>query len=289
MPRPSLVTRLEPTLITSRRAPAATEAPAVAAASSSLHSLRRRRELRRMRSSHVLDRVDETRGSPRRRSRQSRTPGPSSDTTSTNARDALLALVRRDQVELVQHEPARLVEERLVVALELPDDRARIGDRIGCRHRAARCRRCAAAAACAADGAGNWWPSPAPSAAPSIRPGNVGDDEAAVLVDAHDAQVGRQRRERVVGDFGPRGGDRADQRRLAGVRHAEQPDVGEHLELEMQHALHAFFARRRLARRAIGARFEMQVAEAALAALRQQRLLAVRGEVGDEFARVGDR
>ena len=38
--------------------------------------------------------------------------------------------------------------------------------------------------------------------------GNVGDHEAAVVVDAHHAEVGVQRRERIVGDLRPRGGHR---------------------------------------------------------------------------------
>ena len=57
---------------------------------------------------------------------------------------------------------------------------------------------------------------------------DVGDDEAAVRIGAHDAEIRRERRERIVGDLGPRGGHRADERALARVRHAEQPDVGEH-------------------------------------------------------------
>ena len=94
------------------------------------------------------------------------------------------------------------------------------------------------------------------------------------LVDAHDAEIRMQRRERIVRDFRPRGRDRADEGRLAGVRHAEQADVGEHLELELELARFARLAARELARRAIGARFEVDVAQAALAALREQRASA---------------
>ena len=97
-----------------------------------------------------------------------------------------------------------------------------------------------------------------------------------VLVDAHDAQIRRERGERIVGDLGPRRRDRADQRALAGVGHAEEADVGEHLELEVQPPLLALFAGRELARRAVGARLEVDVAEAACAALRDERLLRVR-------------
>src|ERR1700674_2010420 len=45
-------------------------------------------------------------------------------------RDALRSLVGFNQVEFVQHQPPRLVEERRVIALELLDDGARIGNRI---------------------------------------------------------------------------------------------------------------------------------------------------------------
>ena len=42
-----------------------------------------------------------------------------------------VALVGWDEVELVQHQPARFVVERFVVALELLDDRTCLDDRIG--------------------------------------------------------------------------------------------------------------------------------------------------------------
>ena len=47
----------------------------------------------------------------------------------------------------------------------------------------------------------------------------------------------------------------------------EQADVGQHLQLELEFARFARLAARELARRAVGAGFEMQVAEPALAAL----------------------
>ena len=74
---------------------------------------------------------------------------------------------------------------------------------------------------------------------------NVGDDEAASFVGAHDAELRRERRERIVGDLGPRGRNRADQRRLAGVGQAEQADVGEHAQLELHAQLLALLAGRR--------------------------------------------
>ena len=78
---------------------------------------------------------------------------------------------------------------------------------------------------------------------------DVGDDERAVVAELHDAEVGRERRERIVGDLGPRGGDDRQQRRLAGVRLADEPDVGDELELELERARLAVLARLILARR----------------------------------------
>ena len=43
-----------------------------------------------------------------------------------------------------------------------------------------------------------------------------------------------QRRERIVGNFRLRRRNRADQRRFAGIRQAEQADVRHHLQLEPQ-------------------------------------------------------
>ena len=48
--------------------------------------------------------------------------------------------------------------------------------------------------------------------------GHVGDDEAAVVAQPDDAEIRRQRRERVVGDLRTGRRDARDQRRLAGVR-----------------------------------------------------------------------
>ena len=66
------------------------------------------------------------------------------------------------------------------------------------------------------------------------QPGHVGDDEAAIVAQADDAEVRGQRGERVVRDLRTRGRDARDQRRLAGVREADEADVGEQLQLEPQ-------------------------------------------------------
>ena len=126
-------------------------------------------------------------------------------------------------------------------------------------------------------------PSPAPSAAPSIRPGNVGDDEALVRADAHDAEMRLQRRERIVGDARRGRRDRADEGGFARVREAEQADVGEYLQFEAQVAHLAFGARSRLARRTVDRTLEIDVAGAAVAAFCDLEPLPVRREVADQL------
>ncbi len=53
--------------------------------------------------------------------------------------------------------------------------------------------------------------------------GNVGEHEFA-LVAAHDAEVGLERREGIVGDLWLGGGDAGDERRFADVRRADEGD-----------------------------------------------------------------
>ena len=72
-----------------------------------------------------------------------------------------------------------------------------------------------------------------------------------------------QRGEGIVGNLGTGIGDRANERRLARVRHAEQSHVGQHPEFELQLPLFPRLALGELARRAIGTRLEVQVAETA--------------------------
>jgi hypothetical protein len=63
--------------------------------------------------------------------------------------------------------------------------------------------------------------------------GNVGHDEALLGADTHHAQIGVQRRERIVGDLGLGVGDRGDQRGLARIGHAQQAHVGQHAQFQL--------------------------------------------------------
>ena len=132
----------------------------------------------------------------------------------------------------------------------------------------------------------NRMPRPAPSAAPSISPGMSAITKLLSGPTDDHAELRVQRRERIVGDFRPRRRHGADQRGLAGVRQAEQADVGEQAELHAQAPRFARQSRAALARRAVGRALEALVAPAALAALRDQQRLARGRQVAERLARV---
>ena len=88
------------------------------------------------------------------------------------------------------------------------------------------------------------WPSPAPSLAPSISPGMSATHELAV-VGLERAEHRLERRERVGGDLRLRARHAREQRRLARVGQADEPDVGEQLEVQLDGALVARAGRAR--------------------------------------------
>ena len=117
-------------------------------------------------------------------------------------------------------------------------------------------------------------------------PGDVGDDEAAVAPVLDDAEVGDDRREGVGPDLGLGGRDDAEQGRLAGVREADEPHVGDHLKLKDDPRLATGLARLGVARGLVGARLEVYVAAAAAAPGQQHALLAVGGDLDQGLARL---
>ena len=114
---------------------------------------------------------------------------------------------------------------------------------------------------------------------------DVGDHEALFGTDAHHAEMRMQGREGVVGDLGTGVAHGRDEGGLARVGHAQQTDVGKHLELKTQGAVLTGFAGRALTRRTVHARFEVQIAQAALAACGQKLTVAVVRQIGHGFAR----
>src|SRR5690606_18705238 len=119
---------------------------------------------------------------------------------------------------------------------------------------------------------------------PLDQPGNIREHEALLDADADDAEVRVQRRERIVGDLRPRRGQRARQRRLAGIRRAEQANVGEDLERELQVPLLAGLAARELPRRPVHAALERRVPAPSPAAARDEQPVAGLDQVAELLA-----
>ena len=110
------------------------------------------------------------------------------------------------------------------------------------------------------------------------QPGDVGDDELAV-VGLERAQDGLERRERVRRDLRLGAGHAGEQRRLARVREADEPDVGQQLEVQLDDALVAGQAALGEPRRLAHGGLEARVAAAAGPAARHRDLLPRAHEV----------
>jgi hypothetical protein len=121
---------------------------------------------------------------------------------------------------------------------------------------------------------------------PFDQSGHVRRDEGSIARQPDDAEVGRQRGEGIVRDLRLRGGDARDDRRLAGVREADDADIGKELQLQPQILLFAGKSGLRAAGRAVGGRRVARVALAAEAALRDEDRIPLRGQVGDEHVLV---
>ncbi len=133
----------------------------------------------------------------------------------------------------------------------------------------------------------NFVPSPWPRCAPSISPGTSATTKRTVVAQTHDAEIRRQRRERVVGDLRLRRRNPRDQRALAGVRKTDQADIGEQLQPQPQRARFTSPPGLDAARRAVGGRRERRVAAPAAAAPRDQHAFAGVCEVRERDQVVG--
>ena len=99
--------------------------------------------------------------------------------------------------------------------------------------------------------------------------GNVGDDERSCPDRSDNAQMGFERRERIVRNLGTRGRDTGDQRGFSGVGKADQADVGQQLQFEAERLLLARPSVLRSAWRAIHRGREVRVAVTATSARRR--------------------
>jgi len=117
---------------------------------------------------------------------------------------------------------------------------------------------------------------------------NVGDHEAAMIGQRHDAQIRLEGGERIVGDLGTRGGDDRQERALPRVGLAQQADVGDQLEHQLDRPLFPVGSRLPLARRLMGRRGELGVAPPAASALGHEQRLARLQELAQSFATLGN-
>ena len=100
----------------------------------------------------------------------------------------------------------------------------------------------------------------------------------------HDANLRRERGERIRRNLRSRAGNRGEQRGLARVRITDEADLRHDAQFQKVFAFRAGFARLRETRRLMARGGEIAIAQAAASAFAQNKLLAVRREVGDEFA-----
>ena len=121
-------------------------------------------------------------------------------------------------------------------------------------------------------------PSPAPSLGALDQARDVGDHELAVVA-VERAEDGLQRRERIRGDLRLRAREPREQRRLAGVGQADEADVGQQLEMELDAALLARQPALGDPRGLAGGGLEARVAAPAGAAAGDRDLLAGPHEV----------
>ena len=117
--------------------------------------------------------------------------------------------------------------------------------------------------------------------------GHVGHDEGLLVgfrANSHDAEVGFEGGEGVVGDLGLGCRDARDERGFAGVGVAHQANVGQQLQFESVVALFAGASQFVLAGRLVNAGGKVLVAASAAPALGDDHLFVGRLEVVDQLA-----
>ena len=98
------------------------------------------------------------------------------------------------------------------------------------------------------------------------------------------AYLRSQRRERIRGNLRTRARNRGEQSGLAGVRITDEADLRHDAKFQKIFAFRARFARLRETRRLMARGRKIAITQSAAPALAQNKLLAVRREVGDERA-----
>ena len=135
---------------------------------------------------------------------------------------------------------------------------------------------------CARHGRGSGRRCPAPSAAPSIRPGMSARTKSTALVADH-AELRMEGGEGIIADLGLGVGDGVEEGGLARIGQADEAGIGDQLQAQPDPHLLAGPAGAVLARRAVGRGLVAGIAAAAVAAAQQDDALPGLGEVGEDM------
>src|SRR5258708_5949793 len=123
-----------------------------------------------------------------------------------------------------------------------------------------------------------------------VRPlddaGDVRHDERSTVAQLDDAKVGRERCEWIVADLGSGRADHGEKRGLPGIRLANEPNVGNELELELEDERLAVLTRLPLAWAPVHRGREPGVPLAATPTLGKYERIALLQHLGNDFARV---
>ena len=114
--------------------------------------------------------------------------------------------------------------------------------------------------------------------------GDVGDHERLIVVARNHAEIRDERREGIIRDLRFGRADDGDERRFAGVRETNDPNVSDQLELDEQLTLFPILARLREPWGLPRGSGEVLIALPASAAFRDGDLLPVLSQVGDHVA-----
>ena len=130
-------------------------------------------------------------------------------------------------------------------------------------------------------------PQAGPFGGPLDQAGNIGHDKALFGPHTHHAQIGMQGGEGVVCNLGPCVAHGRNEGGLAGIGHAEQPHIGQHLEFELEASALARMPQRLLPGGSVDGALEAQVAKAAITALGHEHRLVGHEQLVQHFARLG--
>src|SRR5580698_1230889 len=118
---------------------------------------------------------------------------------------------------------------------------------------------------------------------PFEQSGNVDDNERFVVGDAHDAQLWFDRREGILGDFRPRRRNDRKQRRLSGIRYADDAAIRQQPQFEAECEAFAGFAVFGKARRLPNARRKVLITESAASPTRGQNARPCLVQIGEKL------